>query len=114
MWPTATEPGRTASLKTALAAYKSALERIGSSLQPQAYELLESDLDAIRCLAADATPRLRELWRNLVTAHVLYTGALLDNFIASSMGRPKPVSEGELLLLREAHNDALSALGADQ
>jgi len=114
MWPTATAPRRTASLKMALDAYRADVALVVPSLQPHAYELLESDLDAIRCLAADATPPVKQLWRNLVSAHVLYTGALLDNFVATSMGRPKPVPEGELRRLREAHDDALAALGADQ
>jgi hypothetical protein len=109
MFPTAIA---SESLLTALAAYDADFARMPPSLQPQSYDLVESDLQAIRCLVTDATPQVKEEWRNLVRAHLLLTDALLNNFVAIAIGRAKPVSEADLVQLREAHAAAVAALGA--
>jgi hypothetical protein len=112
MCPTATASDKARGLQTALAAYQADFALMPPSLQPGAYELVESDLQAIRCLVDGATPEVKEGWRRLVNAHILLTDAMLENFLAMSMGHGQPASEEELTRLREAHAAAVSALGA--
>lgn len=112
MCPTTTAPERTHGLQTALAAYLTDFAVMPPSLQPGAYDLVESDLQAIRCLVTNAAPDVKVGWRSLVDSHILLTGAMLENLLAISMGRGKRVSEEELTRLRDAHAAALSALRA--
>jgi len=112
MTSTLATPVKARDLQDALAAYEQDLARMPPSLQPQSYDLVESDLQAIRCLVTDATPPVKERWRSLVSAHLLLTDALLKNVVATAMGRATPVSASELVELRDAHAAAVAALGA--
>lgn len=114
MCPTATTSEKARDLHTALAAYEKDFALMPPSLQPQSYDLVESDLQAIRCLVTDATSQVKERWRNLVNAHLLLTDALLNNVVAAAMGRAKPMSDAELIQLRAAHAGAVAALGDEK
>src|SRR5215208_1593443 len=79
MYPTVTAPDKARHLQTALAAYEADFALMPPSLQPGAYELVESDLQAIRCLVTVATPDVKDRWRSLVDAHISLTGAMLED-----------------------------------
>lgn len=100
-------------LRAALSIYESDFERPPSS-QALAYELVESDLQAIRYVVADGHPSVKALFSRLAEAHFLFTDALLANFQAASLGRAKPVPDDEIRRLHQAHADAISALRAAQ
>lgn len=114
MFRTATASEDTLRLQTVLDAYQSDFALMPPCLEQDAYELVESDLQAIRCLVTYATPDVKERWRSLVHAHILLTDAMLKNSLATATAHSQPVSEPEIVRLRDSHAAAVSALRAVQ